>query len=57
MVNDGVRELEKLLEIISQSSSSNVEAICKLDPPTCSLALTNYEDPLAKQELKYVTRR
>jgi hypothetical protein len=49
MVNDGVRKVEQLLDLICRLSSSNVGTT------KCSLSPTDdVEDPLVKQEKKYV---
>lgn len=55
VVNDGVRKIENLLELICRLSSSNVDAVGKLRVRSSSLSPTSdIGDPLAKQELKYV---
>lgn len=52
-MNDGVRKIEKLLELICRLSSSNVEAVGKLETTNFSLSPTeDIDDPLAKQEIK-----
>ncbi|CAB4029622.1 E3 ubiquitin- ligase UBR3-like, partial [Paramuricea clavata] len=53
VVNDGVKKIEKLLELICRLSSSNVEAVGRLETRKCSLSPTDdIDDPLAKQEEK-----
>lgn len=52
-MNDGVRKIENLLELICRLSSSNVEAVGKLETTNCSLSPTDdIDDPFAKQEEK-----
>lgn len=53
IVNDGERKIEQLLELICRLSSTNVEAVKKLETRKCSLSPTDdIEDPLVLQERK-----